>query len=251
MRFKDKVAIVTGGASGQGLETCRGFARDGGKVVVADWNYEAAQKAAEEIGGLAVKVDVSREEQVKAMVDTAVQNFGRLDVLVNNAGIGFSASGRYKMASVVETPGDDWDAIMAINLKSVGMACKHAIPVMVGQGGGAIVNIASINGIAGLTGADAYTASKGGIVALTRVLALDWARKGVRVNCVCPGVVATPMIEGVLDDPGFLNMVETRIPLGRPGRPEEIAAVSLFLASDEASFVHGAIIPVDGGQVAP
>ena len=140
---------------------------------------------------------------------------------------------------------------MSINLKSVGMACKHAIPVMVGQGGGAIVNIASINGIAGLTGADAYTASKGGIVALTRVLALDWARKGVRVNCVCPGVVATPMIEGVLDDPGFLNMVETRIPLGRPGRPEEIAAVSLFLASDEASFVHGAIIPVDGGQVAP
>lgn len=251
MRFKDRVAIVTGGASGQGLETCRGFSHGGGKVVVADWNEEAAQRVAKEIGGLAIKVDVSSEEQVKAMVDTTVDKFGRLDVLINNAGIGFSASGRYKMANVVETPMDAWDAIMAINLKSVGMACKYAIPVMVNQGGGAIVNIASINGIAALTGADAYTASKGGIVALTRVLALDWARKGVRVNCVCPGVVATPMIEGVLNDPGFLDMVQTRIPLGRPGRPEEIAAVSLFLASDEASFVHGAIIPVDGGQVAP
>ncbi|SED16376.1 SDR family NAD(P)-dependent oxidoreductase [Rhodobacter sp. 24-YEA-8] len=251
MRFKDKVAVVTGGASGQGLETCRGFARDGGKVVVADWSFEAAEKVAAEIGGIAVRVDVSQEDQVRAMLDAAVAKWGRLDVLINNAGIGFSASNRYKMASVTETPADDWDQIMAINLKSVGMACKHAIPLMVAQGGGAIVNIASINGIAGLTGADAYTASKGGIVALTRVLALDWASKGVRVNCVCPGVVVTPMIEGALNDPGFIKMVAERIPLGRPGRPEEIAAVSLFLASDAASFVHGAIIPVDGGQVAP
>ncbi|MBB4095881.1 SDR family oxidoreductase [Ochrobactrum pecoris] len=251
MRFKDKVAIVTGGASGQGLATCRGLAAEGAKVVVADWNFEAAQKVAADIGGIAVKVDVSKEAEVKAMIAAAIDNFGRLDILVNNAGIGFSATGRYKMASVVDTPEDDWDAILAINLKSVALGCKHAIPVMVAQGAGAIVNIASINGIAGLTGADAYTASKGGIVALTRVLALDWAKKGVRVNCICPGAVATPMIEGALQDPGFIKMVETRIPLGRPGQPEEIAAMSLFLASDDASFVHGAIIPVDGGQVAP
>lgn len=251
MRLKDKVAIVTGGASGQGLATCRIFAREGAKVVVADWNHEAAEKAAAEIGGLAVRVDVSKEAEVKAMIQAAVDAHGRLDILINNAGIGFSATGRYKMASVIDTPEADWDAILAINLKSVALGCKHAIPLMVAQGGGAIVNIASINGIAALTGADAYTAAKGGIVALTRVLALDWAKKGVRVNCVCPGAVETPMIAGALNDPGFIDMVNTRIPLGRAGKPEEIAAMSLFLASDEASFVQGAIIPVDGGQVAP
>lgn len=154
------------------------------------------------------------------------------------------------MASVVRTPEADWDAILAINLKGVAMGCKHAIPIMVNQGRGVIVNIASINGIAGLTGADAYTAAKGGVVALTRVLAVDWAAKGVRVNCVCPGAVDTPMIREALNEPSFRNMVNTQIPLGRIGEPNEIAAVSLFLASDDASFLHGAIIPVDGGQVA-
>jgi meso-butanediol dehydrogenase/(S,S)-butanediol dehydrogenase/diacetyl reductase len=138
------------------------------------------------------------------------------------------------MASVVRTPEADWDAILAINLKGVAMGCKHAIPIMVNQGRGVIVNIASINGIAGLTGADAYTAAKGGVVALTRVLAVDWAAKGVRVNCVCPGAVDTPMIREALNEPSLRNMVNTQIPLGRIGEPNEIAAVSLFLASDDA-----------------
>lgn len=250
MRFKDRVAIVTGGASGQGLETCSRLAAEGASVIVADWNGDAAEELAKAIGARSLKVDVSREAEVKAMIDYARDEFGKLDILINNAGVGYSSSGRYRMASVVDTPEDDWDAILAINLKGVAMGCKHAIPLMVKQGHGAIVNIASINGIAGLTGADAYTAAKGGVVALTRVLAYDWAGKGVRINCVCPGAVNTPMIESALDEPGFKAMVATEIPFGRIGKPGEIASVSLFLSSDDAMFMHGAIIPVDGGQTA-
>jgi meso-butanediol dehydrogenase/(S,S)-butanediol dehydrogenase/diacetyl reductase len=250
MRFKDKVAIVTGGASGQGLETCKRLAVEGALVTVADWNGEGAKRTAAEIGGKAFEVNVAHENEVAAMIDFAISSHRRLDILINNAGIGYSATGRYTMASVVKTPEADWDAILAINLKGVAMGCKRAIPIMVSQGAGAIVNIASINGLAGLTGADAYTAAKGGVVALTRVLAVDWAAKRVRVNCVCPGAVDTPMIREALNEPGLRNMVKTQIPLGRIADPNEIAAVSLFLASDDASFLHGAIIPGDGGQVA-
>jgi meso-butanediol dehydrogenase / (S,S)-butanediol dehydrogenase / diacetyl reductase len=250
MRFTDKVAIVTGGASGQGRETCRLFAAEGAHVLVADWNKVQAEALAKEIGGLAVQVDVSKEREVKAMIDVATQTFGRLDILINNAGVGFSESGRFPMASVVDTPEEAWDAILAINLKGVAMGCKHAIPVMSAQGRGAIVNIASINALVGVKGADAYTASKGGVVALTRILAVDWARKGIRVNCVCPGAVDTPMIRGVLEDQSIVDAINRRIPIGRVAQPNEIAHASLFLASEDASFINGAIIPVDGGQTA-
>jgi NAD(P)-dependent dehydrogenase (short-subunit alcohol dehydrogenase family) len=250
MRFKEKIAIVTGGASGQGLETCKRLASEGALVIVADWNGEGAKRTADEIGGKAFQVNVAHESEVAAMIDFAISSHRRLDILINNAGIGYSATGQYTMASVVRTPEADWDAILAINLKGVAMGCKHAIPIMVNQGGGVIVNIASINGIAGWTGADAYIAAKGGVVALTRVLAVDWAAKGVRVNRVCPrrGRHA--------DDPRSSERAEPSEhgqhpdSLGRIGEPNEIAAVSLFLASDDASFLHGAIIPVDGGQVA-
>lgn len=223
--------------------------------MVADLNDEGAKgmvREIEESGGeaAAVKVDVSREAEVEAMVRRAVDEFGRLDILFNNAGVGYSASDRMTMASVVETPEEDWDAILAINLKGVAMGCKHAIPIMEEQGGGAIVNNASINALVGLSGADAYTAAKGGIVSLTRVLAVDWGPQNIRVNCICPGGVDTPMISPVLAEEQVLSFMRESTPLGRLAEPEETARVALFLASDEASYLNGAIIPVDGGCTA-
>jgi NAD(P)-dependent dehydrogenase (short-subunit alcohol dehydrogenase family) len=177
-----KVAIVTGGASGQGKVAAELFAEQGAKVVVADIDLDGAERVAEAIGGAAVRVDVSREADIRAMVDFACDRFGGIDVLFNNAGIGFSASPRYKMASITETPEEAWDAIIDINLKGVAFGCKHVIPRMRERGGGSIINNASINGIAGVSGADAYTAAKGGIVSLTRVLAADWGPHNIRTN---------------------------------------------------------------------
>lgn len=249
-RFAGKVALVTGGGSGQGAETCRLFAREGADVVVADWNEAAAYAVAEEIGGRAVVVDVSRETEVKRMIDVAAQPSGRLDILVNNAGVGYSESGRFKMASVVDTPEEAWDAILAINLKGVAMGCKHALPLMVEQAQGVIINIASINALVAMPGADAYTASKGGIVALTRALARDWAPNGIRVNCICPGGVDTPMIAGVVETLASEKTELLAIPMGRIAQPAEIARMTLALASDDASYVTGVILPVDGGATA-
>jgi len=249
-RFQGKVVLVTGGGSGQGAETCRLFAAEGADVAVADWNGDAARAVADEIGGRAIVVDVSREAEVKQMVESAAQPAGRLDILVNNAGVGYSESGRFKMAGVVDTPEEAWDAILAINLKGVAMGCKHALPIMAAQGGGAIVNIASINALVAMPGADAYTASKGGIVALTRVLARDWAPRGIRVNCICPGGVDTPMIAGVVEQLASENRELHPIPLGRIAQPAEIARMTLALASEDASYVTGVILPVDGGATA-
>lgn len=254
-RLKDKVAVITGAASGQGRAAALLFATEGAKVIASDVNMEGAEEVAKEIRGsdgesAAVRTDVSRESEVEAMIRTAVDEFGRLDILFNNAGVGYSASNRMKMASVVETPEEDWDTILAINLKGVAMGCKHAIPVMEEQGGGAIVNNASINALVGLSGADAYTAAKGGIVSLTRVLAVDWGPKNIRVNCICPGGVETPMISPVLSDEQILSFMRDSTPLGRLAQPEETARVALFLASEEASYLNGAIIPVDGGWTA-
>ncbi|QYJ16595.1 Dihydroanticapsin 7-dehydrogenase [Rubrobacter xylanophilus DSM 9941] len=255
MRLEGKVAAITGAASGQGRASAKLFASEGAKVVVADIDEDGARRAVEEINGaggeaIAVKVDVSREPEVEAMIERTVKEYGRLDVLFNNAGVGYSASGRMKMASVVETPEKDWDAILAINLKGVAMGCKHAIPVMEEQGGGTIINNASINALVGLPGADAYTAAKGGVVALSRVLAVEWGPRGIRVNCICPGGVDTPMIAPVISDERVMQSMKQNTPLGRLARPEEIASVALFLASEEASYLNGAIIPVDGGWTA-
>ncbi len=250
-----KVAVVTGGGSGQGAAACRLFARHGAAVVVADWNGDAADSIAAEIdadGGTAVacRTDVSSEADIKAMIRTATGTYGRLDVLFNNAGIGFSARSRYAMAGLVDTPLQDWNAILAINLTGVALGCKHALPVMAEQGGGAIVNNSSINALVALSGADAYTAAKGGVVALTRVLAIDWGPRGVRVNCICPGGVNTPMVAEALQAPGAAEAIKQANPLGRVAEPEELAAVALFLASDAASYINGAVLPVDGGWTA-
>lgn len=255
MRLEGKVAVITGGASGQGHTAAYLFAGEGARVIVADANSEGAEETAEGIrasGGEAVatQTDVAHEAEVEAMIRRAVNEFGGLDILFNNAGVGYSAADRFTMASVVDTPEKDWDEILAINLKGAAMGCKHAIPIMAGSGGGAIVNNASINALAGLSGADAYTAAKGGVVALTRVLALDWGPSNIRVNCICPGVVDTPMVAPVLADEYASNFIRENTPLGRPAHPEEIARVALFLASDEASYLNGAIIPVDGGWTA-
>jgi NAD(P)-dependent dehydrogenase (short-subunit alcohol dehydrogenase family) len=216
-------------------------------VVVADIDGEQAETVAREAGGLAVATDVSREEDIGRMVALAKDRFGGVDILFNNAGVGFSASPRYRMASIVETPHDAWDAIIAINLRGVAMGCKHAIPLMVERGGGSIINNASINALAGVSGADAYTAAKGGIVSLTRVLACDWGPRNIRVNCICPGPVETPMIADLLGEDGFRSAMTSAVPLGRVASAEEIAAVAVFLATPAASYINGAILPVDGG----
>ncbi|MDX3926302.1 MAG: SDR family NAD(P)-dependent oxidoreductase [Shinella sp.] len=245
--LSNKVAIITGGASGQGKVAAELFAEQGAKVVVADIDLSGAERVAEAIGGTAVRVDVAKEADVEAMVDFACETFGGIDILFNNAGVGFSASSRYTMASITETPGEAWDAILDINLKGLAMGCKHAIPKMVKRGGGAIINNASINALAGVHGADAYTAAKGGIVSLTRVLAADWGAKNIRVNCICPGPVKTPMISALLKEADFNAAMTQSVPMGRVSTAEEIAAVALFLATPAAGYINGAILPVDGG----
>jgi NAD(P)-dependent dehydrogenase (short-subunit alcohol dehydrogenase family) len=255
MRLNDKVAVITGAAGGQGQAAARLFAEEGARLVVSDIDKEGAEKTAQEIrdaGGeaIALRTDVSREKDVAEMIRVAVDEFGTVNILFNNAGVGYSAADRLTMASVVDTPEEDWDAVLAINLKGAAMGCKHAIPIMVENGGGAIVNNASINALVALSGADAYTAAKGGIVALTRVLAVDWGPRGVRVNCICPGGVDTAMIAPAIADEEVLSIMLESTPLGRLARPEEIARVALFLASDEASYMNGAIVPVDGGWTA-
>jgi NAD(P)-dependent dehydrogenase (short-subunit alcohol dehydrogenase family) len=247
-----RVAIITGGGSGQGAAASALFARHGASVVVADWDGGAAERVVEAIsaaGGTAVasRTDVSAEPDVKAMVELATSTYGRLDILFNNAGVGFSARSRYTMASVVDTPLDDWNAIIAINLTGVALGCKYALPVMAAQGKGSIVNNASINGLVAMSGADAYTAAKGGVIALTRVLASDWGPKGVRVNCMCPGGVNTPMVSELVSLPEAKVTIDLFNPLQRLAEPEELAAVALFLASDASSYINGAILPVDGG----
>lgn len=242
-----KIAIVTGGASGVGASAVKLLAEQGARVVVADLNYDKAKEVAESINGIAFKTDVSREEDMRHLVEQTCKRLGGVDILFNNAGVGFSSSNVYKMASVVDTPVEAWDAILSINLKSVALGCKYAIPVMKSRGGGSIINNASIQAIAGVSGADAYTAAKGGIVSLTRVLACDWGPSNIRVNCICPGPIETPMISELLGDDEFFKAIVSPVPLGRPASAREIAEVAVFLAGPGSSYVNGAIIPVDGG----
>lgn len=242
-----KVAIVTGAASGQGKVAAELFKAFGADVVAADIDVAGAIAVAEAIDGTAFGVDVAREADIRDMIAFTLDRFGGVDILFNNAGIGFSATGRYRMASIVDTPEEAWDGILDINLKGVAMGCKHAIPQMLERGGGSIVNNASINAIAGVSGADAYTASKGGIVSLTRVLAADWGAHNIRVNCICPGPVETPMISDLLGTHDFHAAMTGSVPLGRVARPEEVAGVAVFLATPAAAYINGAILPIDGG----
>ncbi len=249
MRLQDKVAIITGAGGGMGRMAALMFAAQGAKVVAAEFAAAAGQETerlVREAGGEAsfVKVDVSKESDAKAMVDHAVATYGRVDVLYNNAGIMPEAD-----HSVVDTEVDVWDQVMAVNVRGVFLGCKFAIPQMVEQGGGSIINIASFVALVGCSvPQDAYTASKGALLSLTRSLAVQFGPNGVRTNAICPGPVETPMLmEWLVKDEEAKRIRLARNPTGRFGKPEEIVHMAIYLASDESRWTNGAQLVVDGG----
>nr|WP_263326637.1 SDR family NAD(P)-dependent oxidoreductase [Neobacillus sp. Marseille-Q6967] len=254
MRLKDKVAIITGAGSGQGKAAAKIFAREGAVVIIAEWNEVNGKQVEDEINAagqeaLFIQTDVSNENNIIALVDEVMKRYGKIDVLFNNAGVGFSSNSKYKMDRLTETPLQDWNQILSINLNGVYLLSKYVIPIMKKQNGGSIINNSSLNGIIGVPGADAYTASKGAVVALTRVMAVDYGKYNIRVNCICPGAIDTPMIAEVMNNEAFYSAF-TSNPLRRVGKPEEIANAALFLASEESSYITGLIMPVDGGVAA-
>ena len=245
MRLSNKVALITGGGSGIGKASCLLFAREGARVVVVDLKKETAEATAKEIGAnaKAFAADVSKAKEAQAMVAFAEKSFGRLDIIFNNAGV-FHA----KDESVTNTPEDIWDMVIDINLKGVFLGCQYAIPAMLRSGGGSIINTASFVAIMGAAVPQiAYTASKGGVLAMTREIAVEFARKNIRANSLCPGPVETPLLAELLSDPARRQRRLVHIPMGRFARAEEMASAALFLASDESSYVNGATFLVDGG----
>jgi NAD(P)-dependent dehydrogenase (short-subunit alcohol dehydrogenase family) len=227
------------------------FAREGATVVVADMNEESGNGTVNEIEsnggrGLFVRTDVSRAGDVESLVRTAEERFGKLDVMFNNAGIFPDAD-----ASVTDTSEDVWDLVMNVNLKGVFLGCKYAIPAMQRAGGGSIINVASFVALVGAaTPQIAYTASKGGVLSMTREIAVEFARQNIRANAICPGPVDTPLLQSILSDPVKKQRRMVHIPVGRPAQAREIANAVLFLASDESSYVNGATFTVDGGITA-
>ena len=249
-QLEGKVSLITGGGSGIGKASALAFAREGSKVVVADVNVDGGDETVrliQDTGGEAtfVRADVSNASDVSAMVDHAVQTYNRLDCAFNNAGVS-GGPGR-----IHEYTEDDWSRVLDINLTGVWLCLKYEIIQMLNQGGGAIVNTASVMGLVGGSRSPAYGATKHGVVGLTKTAAVDYAQSGIRVNAVCPGYIRTPMIEqGILLDPGGEERVVSRHPMHRLGTPEEVAETVVWLCSDAASFVTGHAMAVDGGYVA-
>ena len=245
-----KVALVMGGASGIGRATALTFAREGARLVIADMNEEGGQQTVHmltEQGGEAifVRTDVSKAVEVQALISIAVETYGRLDCAHNNAGI----SGGLR-ARTAEYPEDRWHQVIAVNLTGVWLCMKYELAQMLHQGGGAIVNTASAAGLVGTRGTSAYVASKHGVVGLTKTAALEYAQQGIRVNCVCPGWIQTPMTARGLSDPERRARIIASAPTGRVGTPEEVAEAVVWLCSDAASFVTGHAMSVDGGVIA-
>jgi NAD(P)-dependent dehydrogenase (short-subunit alcohol dehydrogenase family) len=250
-RLEGRTALITGAASGIGREAARLFAAEGARVVVADLDTEAGARSVAEIeaaGGAArfVATDVSRSADVEAAVAEAERAYGALHVLFNNAGIFPADDG-----SPVDTDEAVWDLVMAVNLKGVFLGCKHGIPALLRAGGGCIVNTASFVAVMGAaTSQIAYTASKGGVLAMTREIAVEYARRGIRANALCPGPVDTPLLRELLADPAARARRLVHVPMGRLAQAGEVARAALFLASDESSYVNGATFLVDGAITA-
>ncbi len=248
--FNGKVALVTGAAAGMGLATARAFAEAGTAVVLADVKEASVQAAAEELvanghRAIGVVCDVSDDAQVAAMVERTVAEFGRLDAAFNNAGV------MAAIATTADSTREEWERVIGINLRGVWSCMKHELPQMVRQGGGAIVNCSSVGGFTGNPGIASYIASKHGVIGLTRTAALEYAARGIRVNAVCPGAIDTQIARDVVggNEEAYEEMGK-QVPLGRIGRPEEIASVVLWLCSPGASYVVGHALVVDGGGTA-
>ena len=249
MRLQDKVCIITGAGGGMGRVAAQRFAAEGAKVIVAEYGEAAGSETAKlvtDAGGNAtfVKVDVSTEAGATAMTDAALDTYGRLDVLYNNAGIMPEAD-----HSVVDTDVATWDQVMAVNVRGVFLGCKHAIPRMIEQGSGSIINVSSFVALLGCSvPQDAYTASKGAVLSLTRSLAVQFGPKGIRSNAICPGPVETPLLmDWLVKDEEAKRIRLARNPTGRFGKPEEIVNMAVYLASDESRWTNGASLVVDGG----
>jgi NAD(P)-dependent dehydrogenase (short-subunit alcohol dehydrogenase family) len=248
MRLADKVALITGGGSGIGKASCLIFAKEGAKVVVVDLKLDTAEATADEIrkaGGdaKAFAADVSKAKDAEAMVRFAEESYGKLNVVINNAGVFHPDDD-----SVTNTSEAIWDMVIDVNLKGVFLGCQYAVPALLRAGGGSIINTASFVAIMGAAAPQiAYTASKGGVLAMTREIAVEFARKNIRANSLCPGPVETPLLAKLLSDPARRNRRLVHIPMGRFARAEEMANAALFLASDESSFVTGTSFLVDGG----
>lgn len=249
MKLEKKVAIITGGASGIGRATAELFAEAGAMIAIVDRNREAAESVASEIGrnAMGVAADVSRAAEIAAAVEAIRTWHGRVDILVNNAGYGIPGS-------ILEVEEEDWDALMATNLKGVYLFSRAVIPIMTRQGAGTIINTGSYTAFTAIRNRAAYIASKGGVVALTRAMALDHIDANIRVNCVAPGTISSPYFDQMFaaspNPAAMRGELDGRAPLGRMGRPEEIAKAILFLAADESSFVVGSALIADGGSSA-
>jgi len=249
-KLSGRAVIVTGAASGIGKASAGLFAAEGARVVAADWDERGGEEAVAGIragGGEAsfVKADVSSADDVQRMVQTAVERYARLDVLFNNAGV------EGEQASTADCTLENWDRVIAINLRGVFLGMKYAIPQMLKSGGGVIINNASVAGIVGFQGIPAYCASKGGIIQLTKAAALEYAKQNIRVNVICPGVISTPMVDRFVgQSEEARKALEALEPVGHFGQPEDVARLALFLACDDSAFCTGASFIVDGGFVA-
>ena len=248
-RLEGKACVITGAGGGMGREAAVLFAAEGARVCAADVNLEAAEETAGLAGGeaFAVRANVAEEGDVEEMMRATAERFGGIDVLYNNAGISPDDD-----ASVLDTSVEAWDRVQAVNTRGVFLCCKHGIPHLLARGGGSVINVASFVAIVGAaTSQISYTASKGAVLSMSRELAVQFARQGVRVNALCPGPVETPLLLNIFgDDPAALERRRVHWPTGRLARPREIVNAALFLASDESSYVNGATFLVDGGLTA-
>jgi len=249
MRLKDKVCVITGAGSGMGRFAASLFAKEGARVVAADVDEAKVRETVEQIeraGGKAVfaRCDVSKEADAAQLISQGLRSFGRIDVLYNNAGI-FPE----KDHSVIDTDESVWDLVYRVNVKGVYLVCKHGIPELIKGGGGSVINIASFVALLGCSvPQDAYTASKGAVIALTKSLAVQFGPKGIRSNAICPGPIETPLLtEWLFKEPAEKAKRLNRIPMGRFGRPEDIVNLALYLASDESAWTNGAVLVADGG----